>query len=225
MNPGKPLSPADKPSRRIDWNEVRQRLENARAAIEHATTPDPEETRRVLKIRAQALGRRSSFAEAVKEQIEVVEFVLAQERYAVESRHVRDVYPLEQLTPVPCTPAFVLGIVNLRGEILSVIDIKKFFDLPDKGLTDLNKVIVLESGNMRFGILADAIIGVHAIPVDDIQVSLPTLTGIRREYLKGVTPGRTVILDAVALLTDPNILVDDQVSTTHGSLAAQGEHS
>lgn len=224
MNRDKPSSPADKPSRRIDWNEVRQRLENAGAAIEHATTPDPEETRRILKMRAQALGRISSSPKAVKEQIEVVEFVLAQERYAVESQHVRDVYPLEQLTPVPCTPTFVLGIVNLRGEILSVIDIKKFFDLPDKGLTDLNKVIVLESDQMRFGILADAIIGVHAIPVDEVQASLPTLTGIRREYLKGVTPGRTVILDAEALLTDPNIVVDDQVSA-HGGLAAQGEYS
>jgi purine-binding chemotaxis protein CheW len=142
----------------------------------------------------------------------VVEFVLAEERYAIESRHVRDVYPLEQLTPVPCTPAFVLGIVNLHGEILSVIDIKKFFGLPDRGLTDLNKVIVLESDSMRFGILADLIVGVHPISVADIQPSLPTLTGIREEYLRGVTPERTVILDAEALLADKNIVVQEQVS-------------
>lgn len=211
MNPDKPASPADKTPSRIDWNEVRQRLEIARAAIEHAASPDPEETRRILKTRAQALGRKFESAEAIGERIEVVEFVLARERYAVESRHVRDVYPLEQLTSVPCTPAFVLGIVNLRGEILSVIDIKKFFDLPEKGLTDLNKVIVLDAGGMRFGILADAIVGVHTIPMSDIQPSLPTLTGIRDEYLKGVTPNRTVVLDAEALLSDSDIVVQEQV--------------
>jgi purine-binding chemotaxis protein CheW len=195
----------------VDWHEVRLRLEAARAAIEQVWAPPPEETRRILKTRAEALAREHAPAATAGERLEVVEFVLAGERYAVETRVVRDVYPLEQLTPLPCTPAFVLGIVNLRGEILSVIDIKKFFDLPEKGLTDLNKVIVLESGAMRFGILADAITGVHRIPVAGIQPSLPTLTGIRAEYLRGVTAGRTVILDAEALLTDPNIVVQEQV--------------
>lgn len=212
MATGKTISPAAGKRARIDWPEIRQRLETASASIEHAALPNPEETRRILKARAQALGRKSEAAEAIGERIEVVEFVLAQERYAVESEHVRDVYPLEHLTPVPCTPAFVLGIVNLRGEILSVIDIKKFFDLPDKGLTDLNKVIVLDSGSMHFGILADAIIGVHAIPMAEIQASLPTLTGIREEYLKGVTSDRTVILDAEKLLADERIVVQEQVA-------------
>lgn len=212
MDTDRTAPPAAGKRAQVDWHEVKQRLQKARAAIEHAAVPDPDETRRILQARAQALGQEPEPAEAGGERIEVVEFVLAHEHYAVESRHVRDVYPLEQLTPVPCTPAFVLGIVNLRGEILSVIDLKKFFDLPEKGLTDLNKVIVLDDGGMRFGILADVIIGVHTIPVADIQASLPTLTGIRAEYLKGVTPGRTVILYAEALLSAPNIVVQEQVS-------------
>jgi purine-binding chemotaxis protein CheW len=196
----------------VDWREVRQRMEAARAAVERVWAPSPEETQRILKARAQALAREPVPAEAAGERIEVVEFMLARERYAIETHYVREVYPLENLTPLPCTPAFVLGIVNLRGEILSVIDIKKFFDLPEKGLTDLNKVIVLQSGNMLFGILADAIAGVRRIPVADIQPSLPTLTGIREEYLRGVTPERTVVLDAEKLLTDEHIVVQEQVS-------------
>lgn len=50
------------------------------------------------------------------------------------SEYVREIYPLKEFTPIPCTPPFVLGIINVRGQILSVIDIKKFFDLPEKGL-------------------------------------------------------------------------------------------
>lgn len=197
---------------RIDWSDVKQRLEIAHTALTHATAMDPEETQRILKQRAQALGRTSTPTESGAECIELLEFILAQEHYALESQYVRDVYPLDQLTPVPCTPPFVLGIVNLRGEIMSLIDIKKFFDLPEKGLTDLNKVIVLESGSMRFGILADVIVGMHAIAAAEIQPSLPTLTGIRAEYLKGVTPARLVILDAEALLADRGVVVDEQVS-------------
>lgn len=195
----------------IDWREVRQRVETARAGLERGWAPGPEETKRILKARAQALARESGKAEAGDEHIEVVEFVLAYERYAIETRYVREVYPLENLTPLPCTLAFVLGIINVRGEILSVIDLKRLFDLPEKGLTNLNKVVVLQSGNMLFGVLGDSIIGVRRVRVADIQPSLPTLTGIREKYLKGVTPERTVILDAEKLLADEKIIVQEQV--------------
>ena len=171
----------------------------------------PGETKRILKARAEALAREPAPAQAAGGHIEVVEFVLAYERYAVETRYVREVSPLENLTPLPCTPAFILGIVNLRGEILSVIDLKKFFELPEKGLTDLNKVIVLEAENMRFGILADAVSGVRRVRVDEIQPSLPTLTGVREAYLKGVTAERMVILDADKILADERIIVLEQV--------------
>ncbi|HEY8887557.1 MAG TPA: chemotaxis protein CheW [Gallionella sp.] len=194
-----------------DWREVELRLETARIATEHIWSPTAEDTQRILKERAQTLAREAVPAETADASIEVIEFLLAHERYAVASEYVREVYPLEDITPLPCTPAFVLGIVNLRGEILSVIDIKKFFELPEKGLTNLNKVIVLESADMVFGIVADAISGVRRIPRAGIQPSLPTLTGIREEYLLGVTAERVVILDAEKLLTDEKLIVQEQV--------------
>ncbi|MEJ1959787.1 MAG: chemotaxis protein CheW [Nitrosomonadales bacterium] len=196
-----------------DWREVARRLEAARIAIEHIWEPTAEHTNRVLNERAHVLARETAATKA-DESIEVVEFLLAHERYAIESAYVREVYPLEEFTQLPCTPAFVLGIVNVRGEIISVIDIKKFFDLPEKGLTDLNKVIVLESEDMVFGIVADVISGVSLIPRADIQPSLPTLTGIREDYLLGVTAQRVVVLDAEKLLNDEKLIVQEQVAET-----------
>lgn len=197
---------------KLDWAAVRARLEAARAALERSLAPDADETQRILKERAERLSRAARPAAAAEDDIEIVEFVLAQERYGFETRLVRDVHPLDQLTPVPCTPPFVLGIVSLRGEILSVIDIKKFFDLPEKGLTDLNKVIVLEAGPMRCGVLGDAIVGVRRVARADIQATLPTLTDRRADYLAGITPERTVILDAAKLLGDRRIVVDEPVT-------------
>lgn len=202
-----------KTNKAIDWREVERRLEAARVAIERIWAPTAEDTQRILKERAQTLAREPERAEAADAGIEVIEFLLTDERYAVESEYVREVYPLEDLTPLPCTPAFVLGIVNVRGEILSVIDIKKFFDLPEKGLTDLNKVIVLEFRDMVFGIVADAISGVRRIQRAGIQPSLPTLTGIREDYLLGVTAERVVILDAEKLLSDEKLIVQEQVGS------------
>ena len=161
----------------------------------------------VLRERARSLAREAVGAEEDERRLEVVEFMLAHERYALELAHIREVYPLKDLTPLPGTPDFVLGIINVRGRILSIVDIKRFFDLPEKGLTNLNQVIILQSDEMEFGILADEILGTKSIPLSTIQDSLPTLTGIRAEYLKGLTGDRVVILDGERIVSDEKMVV------------------
>lgn len=182
-----------------------------RAAPREERQLSPEEQRRILRERALALAREPEREEAAV-GLEVVEFLLAYERYGIESSYIREVYPLKDLTPLPCTPPFVLGIMNVRGKILSVIDIRKFFDLPQKGLTDLNRVIIVHDDFMEFGILADAILGVRLIPVRELQPSLPTLTEVRADYLKGVTEERLVVLDGGAILSDRRIVVHDEAA-------------
>lgn len=194
----------------IDWDAVHRRLDAACAAIESGYAPDPEERERILRKRAELLARpeeRTTDAESLG----MVEFLLANEHYAIESHFIREVFPLKDYTPLPGVPPFVLGLLNVRGRILSIVDIKKFFDLPDKGISDLNKVIIIHDETMEFGILADAILGVRNIAVNDLEPPLPTLTGIRKEYLMGVTRERTVVLDAARLLTDKGIVVHEEV--------------
>ncbi len=169
------------------------------------------DVRQVLRARARALARPRERAAAAGASLEVLEFRLAQECYALEIRYVREVHPLKDLTPLPCTPPFVLGIVNLRGRMTPVIDIKKFFDLPDKGLTDMHRIILVRGNDLELGLLADAIEGVRSIPLDSLQASLPTLIGIRSDYLRGVTAERLVVLDLARILADPKIIVDEEV--------------
>lgn len=195
------------PTTDVDWDKIHGRLEAAQATLERGWTPTAAERRRILKARAMVLAREPEEKPAADEYIEVVEFLLAYERYAIESSYMREVYPMKELTPLPGTPPFVLGIVNVRGQIISVIDIKKFFDLPQKGLTDLNKVIIVRTDEMELGILADVILGVRSIPLEEIQPPLPTLTGIREEYLKGIARDRVVVLEAARLLSDKQIVI------------------
>jgi len=126
---------------------------------------------------------------------------------------VREVYPLKDLTPLPGSPPFIPGIINVRGQIVSVVDLKKFFDLPSKGLANLDKVVIVTDGRMEFGLLADAVAGVREIPLGGIQQALPTLTGVRAEYLKGVTADRLVVLDAGKLLADPAMKICQSTDT------------
>ncbi|MBI4455115.1 MAG: purine-binding chemotaxis protein CheW [Acidobacteria bacterium] len=181
--------------------------------MEERWIPSPEQTKKILKARAEALAREPEENTAVNEPIEIVEFLLAHERYGIESSYVGEVYPLKEFTPLPCTPAFVLGVVNVRGKMTSVIDMRKFFGLPDGGLTDLNKVIVVRAGAMELGILADRIVDARSVPLRDLQTSLPTLTDIRAAYLKGVTRERLIVLDAEKILSDPKIALDQQTET------------
>jgi purine-binding chemotaxis protein CheW len=210
MKPDKKRARADRST--VDWGSVHGRLEAARNALERGGARGPEEVKQILKLRAQALAREPKGAQAPEDSIEVIEFVLAYEKYAVESSFVREVHPLKDLTPVPCTPGYVRGIVNVRGQVLSIVDVKRFFDLPEKGLPDLNKVIILRSDSMEFGILADLIVGTRIVSMDELQASLPTLTGIRGEYLKGVTADRVVVLDGEKLLSDTKIVVHEHVN-------------
>lgn len=186
-------------------------LRGANLPVEETThSPQPETWGNLLKARAVTLAQELGNGE-IAEYVEVVVFVLAYETYGINTDYVREVYPLKDLTPLPCTPSFVAGIVNVRGKVLSVIDLKHLFELPAQGLTDLNRVIIISDDVMEFGILADAIVGVRHIPLEEIQTSLPTLTGVREEYLSGITAERLVILDAAKLLASSNIVVEEEV--------------
>ena len=167
----------------------------------------------ILRARALALAHDPERRTTTAGVLEVIEFGLAHERYAIEAAFVREVHPLENLAPLPGTPPFLAGIVNVRGRIVPVIDIKKFFDLPEAGITDAHMLLLVHAEEMEVGILADTVVGVRSISHETIQPALPTLTGLREEYLKGVTAERLVILDAARILADRRIIIHDEVET------------
>lgn len=116
----------------IDLTQILDRLKEPKPDIEI----DPEKKIKILKHRARMLSRKPEYIKENQDTIEVVEFVLAYENYAIESVYIGEVYPLKEFVTIPCTPDFVVGIINVRGRIISIIDLKKFFDLPEKGIAD-----------------------------------------------------------------------------------------
>jgi purine-binding chemotaxis protein CheW len=198
--------------KKVDWTEVHRHLEATTAAMERVITPGIDDKKRLLKERARTLAQEDVQVYAGLQYLEVVEFRLAGEVYGIETSYIREVYPLKELVPIPGTPPFFLGITSVRGQILSVIDIKRFFDLPDKGLTELDKVVIVRSGEVELGIRADVVLGMWSIPRGDIQPSLPTLIGVRDKYLRGVTKDAVIILDIQKLLADENLIVQAETN-------------
>jgi purine-binding chemotaxis protein CheW len=197
----KPTETSRKPARALDWGEIHRRLETIEQTIAHGWQLTRDEKKEILHARAEALATELPQQHTSEQSLDVLEFLLAHEHYGIELHYVREVYPLKDLTPLPGTPAFILGVTNVRGQVLSIIDIKKLFGLPDKGLTDFNKTIIVHTPGMELGVLADAVLGLKSIPLSEIQTSLPTLQGVREDFLRGVTQQSMVLLDAKKLLS------------------------
>jgi purine-binding chemotaxis protein CheW len=194
-----------------DWDQVRQKIADGKAVRDRSLTPSPEIREATLRRRAQQMA----CAEAPllrTERLVVIVFELAGEGYAVEAGFVREVSPLTDLTPLPCTPPFVRGIINLRGELWPVIDLKPLFGLAERALTGAAKAIILHDKAMEFGLLADAVIGVQSIDTTEIQPPSVISSG-HQSFLRGVARDHTMILDASRLLAHSEFVVSEHVHT------------
>jgi purine-binding chemotaxis protein CheW len=167
--------------------------------------------RAVLKARARVLAKPHQRIEIKTDGIEVVEFILSGENYAVQTKDIREVHYLKDVTRLPSTPSFVVGVISLRGQIIVIIDIRRFFELPQAEFSVFNKVIVVEKGDLALGITADEVTGVRIIEHTTIHPSLPSLAGKRAKFLRGITTDRVTILDVEKMLQDSELLVNEQV--------------
>ena len=191
----------------INWADVRERLARAQAAATAALEPPPERVRALMDERARALARPPAQSEET-DAIAVMTFALGTERYAIETEYAREVVRLTDFSPVPGAPDFVLGVTNLRGEVLCLVDLRTFFDVPSNGLTDLSRIVVVGIETAEFGILVDEAFEMATLRPNDVVPPSESVAGIGREYLLGVTREALIVLDGAALLRDPRLFVN-----------------
>ncbi|HXV97399.1 MAG TPA: chemotaxis protein CheW [Anaerolineae bacterium] len=183
----------------------------------------PAELAEIWARRAEILAQEPPTA-ATGQRIVLLVFRLNGERYGIDVANVREIYPLEQLTPVPRTPDFVAGVFSARGRILSVIDLRAFLGLPSpiKGQgqseVDQARIIVVTNTNLTsetvqidMGILTDDVIDIYAVFSEEIEPPLTTQAGIRANYIRGVTADLLVVLDLNALLNDKQLIIKDEL--------------
>lgn len=199
--------------RSIDWPKAYARLEATRRTLDAARERSPEEIKRILHERAKTLAKPFEEPMPRSEVLDLLVFSLAGERYAVETSFVLEVVPLRDLTPVPCTPPTIQGVVNHRGRILSVIDFRRLLALPGQEGGERSWVVVVEAERMMFGIGTEAVMGTIQIQASDLAPPPGTLAGDHQAFTRGVT-GKTgemvVVMDLVTLARDPRITVNEK---------------
>ncbi|MFZ4546292.1 MAG: chemotaxis protein CheW [Bacteroidales bacterium] len=163
----------------------------------------------ILKKRAEAIaGSRTDQKTEVRDVLSVVEFMLIPEHYAVAGNFVQEVIPLTEITPIPGAPSFIIGVINLRGKIVSLLNLKIKFGLKEKGLTDFNKVIILRNETVEFGIVADVIVGTRLVQMDAISPPPLTLDKTASELVIGISADGIILLDADKMLKSNHLIVN-----------------
>lgn len=195
----------------VNYEEVYSRLEQTRRALEAGGSLPLEEVKRILRDRAQALAKPLTEIRTPAELLDLLVFSLAGERYGIEMSHVLEVIPLRELTPMPCTPPFVLGVVNHRGRILPVLDFRRLLDLAEQGTAEGSRVVTVDIGGMSFGIFADAVSGVERIGAHEVAPPLTAIAGDRQAFLLGVTGEMVAVLDMDKIVSNKKIVVHEQV--------------
>jgi purine-binding chemotaxis protein CheW len=193
-----------KRSEGLDFAALRQRLD----ASVHQGELSPERARALLEERARKLAQRSEQRSA-ETPLELLCFKLAGERYAIETRHVLQVLALVDLTRVPGAPAHLMGVTNLRGQVLPVFDLRVLLGIARPGLNDMSRLLVLGHGEAELGILADSADEISALDPGTLLDPAQAFAGLERACVRGVTSDALIVLSGAALLADRRLFLED----------------
>lgn len=165
------------------------------------------------------------------EQIQLLIFRLGREYYGIEAQYVFDIRLIKDITLVPRVPDWVVGVVTIRGQILSVIDLRRYFKLPaaavpeakkDQGDTQITTPyqVSVETPTMDSVLLVDEVLSVEALPVNQIKVHTEILGEMRPEYVRGIINyahpktdyvSILIVLNLANLLADKSLIIEEKV--------------
>jgi purine-binding chemotaxis protein CheW len=118
--------------------------------------------------------------------LQVVTFALGSEEYGVDIAQVQEINRMVTITHVPRAPQFMEGVINLRGQLIPIIDLRSRFGMERTDRTKNTRIVVTEIGSKRIGMVVDSVSEVLRIPVEQIEDAPDLVAGVDTEYIRGV---------------------------------------
>ena len=122
----------------------------------------------------------------MSESTQVVSFKLGPEEYGVDIAQVQEINRMVAVTNVPRAPVFMEGVINLRGQLIPIIDLRTRFGMPRAEHTKNTRIVVTEISSKRVGMVVDSVSEVLRLPLDAIEPAPDMITGVDTEYIRGV---------------------------------------
>jgi purine-binding chemotaxis protein CheW len=123
---------------------------------------------------------------ATKTEIKVIVFQLKDEEYAIEVDYIQSIERMQPVTRIPSTYPFVTGVMNLRGVITPIINLRKRFGIVEKEFDEATRILVISKEGIEIGFIVDGANDVIDIPLEKIEPTPEVVGGVEAEYLRGV---------------------------------------
>lgn len=135
-------------------------------------------------------------AMVMDEVLQLVTFSLDQEVYAVDILNVQEINRINEITKVPNAANYVEGVINLRGKVIPVINLRKKFGLLDKDIDESSRIIIMEIRGVTYGLMVDSVSEVLRIPSDIVEPPPPMAASMSGAFIKGIAKleNRLIIL-------------------------------
>ncbi|MEO9170065.1 MAG: chemotaxis protein CheW [Candidatus Baltobacteraceae bacterium] len=130
--------------------------------------------------------REEKRAQLSGEVVQVVSFQLGTEEYGVDISQVQEIIRMVAITHVPRAPRFMEGVINLRGQLIPIIDLRTRFGMKRIESTKSTRIIVTEIGTKRVGIVVDSVSEVNNVPIENVEEAPEMIAGVGTEYIQGV---------------------------------------
>lgn len=194
------------------WEDIRQRI--AELDAELAEERAGEDLAEVWHRRALDLARSSGRERDRGELLKTIVCKLGAERYGIPIGSVREIQRVGDITPVSTAPPFVLGVTNLRGAILTVVDLRVFLGLQHMPLTEQARILVAEGGGMGVGLVVERVEEIADLPAAELKPPLSPHKGLAEDYIAGIAALRgqmVVMVEIEKVLSNPRMIVDEAV--------------
>lgn len=132
-------------------------------------------------------------------------FKLGSEEYGVDIMNVREITELKETTKIPNTPNFIEGVINLRGSVVPVINLKKRFTLEETTINKNSRIIIVTIGEKQIGFIVDDASQVMTLKEEDIENPPEIITGVDRRYIVGIGKREEkiiILLDLIAVFSE-----------------------
>jgi purine-binding chemotaxis protein CheW len=196
----------------FDWVEALARLAKSAQSAQDGEHLSEERVRAILEERAKLLARVPPRDADETGRIELLLFAWAGERFAIETKFVREVSRLGHVTALPGAPSFFVGLTNLRGEMLAVLDLRSTFGMStptSDASVPSSPLIVLGGSRPEFGLIADEVAGVEPIHVNDLSNAPAYLSSLAHDLVRGVTNDGLLVLNGHVALTDSRLFAEE----------------